>query len=349
MSYIISPFFFFFLLRFIKIFKLILSYLSHSVIIILQILIIIIGVLISIAYLTLLERKGLASFQARKGPNKVGVFGLLQPLSDGLKLFCKEIIIPSNADRGLFITAPIFTFLCGLLGWSIIPFDRIANFATLNISILYVMAITSLNVYGIIFAGWASNSKYSFLGSLRSVSQMIAYELPMAMCLLTVCLCAGSFNLSQIVENQTVWYIFPLLPLFFIFIICGIAETNRHPFDLPEAESELVSGYNTEYSGSTFALFFLGEYANMLFLSGMTTILFLGGWRAPFGIILLPGSFWFSLKLVIIVFIFIIARAAVPRYRYDQLMNLGWKVLLPFSFAYFFFITSILFSFNYLC
>jgi NADH-quinone oxidoreductase subunit H len=268
----------------------------------LKILILILPLLIAIAYLTLAERKILSSIQRRKGPNVVGVFGLLQPLADGLKLFVKEFIIPSNADTFLFVLAPILTFFLSMLSWVVIPFGSSMYYTELNIGILYLLAISSLGVYGIIIAGWSSNSKYSFLGALRSAAQMVSYELTIGFSILSVIVCAKSLNLIGIVLAQkTIWYCIPLFPIFLIFFISCLAETNRHPFDLPEAEAELVSGYNVEYSAMGFALFFLGEYANMLLMSSLTSILFLGGWLAPFPfnisfLDILPGSCWMSLK-----------------------------------------------------
>jgi len=317
-------------------------------------LIFVIPLLIAVAYFTLVERKVLASIQRRKGPNVVGTFGLLQPLADGLKLFTKETILPSNADVILFIFAPILAFFLSLLSWTIIPLGSGMFFTELNIGVLYLLAISSLGVYGIIIGGWSSNSKYSFLGALRSTAQMISYELTIGFSLLSVIVCAKSLNLISIVLAQkNIWYCFPLFPLFLIFFISCLAETNRHPFDLPEAEAELVSGYNVEYSAMGFALFFLGEYANMLLMSSLTTILFVGGWLAPFPfsikfINFLPGSFWFSIKICFFVILFIVARAILPRYRYDQLMRLGWKVFLPFTLSWFFYTASILISFNWL-
>jgi NADH-quinone oxidoreductase subunit H len=320
----------------------------------LKILILILPLLIAIAYLTLAERKILSSIQRRKGPNVVGVFGLLQPLADGLKLFVKEFIIPSNADTFLFILAPILTFFLSMLSWVVIPFGSSMYYTELNIGILYLLAISSLGVYGIIIAGWSSNSKYSFLGALRSAAQMVSYELTIGFSILSVIVCAKSLNLIGIVLAQkTIWYCIPLFPIFLIFFISCLAETNRHPFDLPEAEAELVSGYNVEYSAMGFALFFLGEYANMLLMSSLTSILFLGGWLAPFPfnisfLDILPGSFWMSLKICFFIILFVVARAILPRYRYDQLMRLGWKVLLPFSISWFLYTSSILISFNWL-
>ena len=291
--------------------------------------------MLSVAYLTLFERKVIGAMQLRKGPNVVGPFGLLQPIADGLKLFMKETIIPTGANRGVFIAAPMITFTLALVAWSVIPFDAGMVLADINVGILFLFAISSLGVYGILMAGWASNSKYAFLGAMRSAAQMVSYEVSMGLIIITVLLCAGSLNLSVIVESQRdVWYIIPLFPMFVIFFISTLAETNRHPFDLPEAEAELVAGYNVEYSAMTFALFFLGEYANMILMSAMTSVLFLGGWLPPMDIALfnwIPGPIWLALKITFCLFIFVWVRATFPRYRYDQLMRLGWKVFLPLS------------------
>lgn len=317
--------------------------------IILKVLFLILPLLIAVAYFTLAERKILSSIQRRKGPNVVGTFGLLQPLADGLKLFVKETVLPSNCDVILFILAPILTFFLSLLSWVVIPFGKGAFYSELNIGILYLLAISSLGVYGIIIAGWSSNSKYAFLGALRSTAQMVSYELTIGFSILSVVVCAQSLNLIDIVECQrTIWYCVPLFPIFIVFFISSLAETNRHPFDLPEAEAELVSGYNVEYSAMGFALFFLGEYANMLLMSSLTSILFLGGWLAPLYLDFIPGSFWFGIKISFFVVLFILARAILPRYRYDQLMRLGWKVFLPFTLGWFIYTSSILISFNWL-
>jgi NADH-quinone oxidoreductase subunit H len=294
----------------------------------------------------------MGSMQRRRGPNVVGFMGLLQPLADGLKLFAKETVLPSNANIVLFVLAPIITFVLSLMGWIVIPFGEGAVVSDVNVGILYLFAISSLSVYGIITAGWSSNSKYPFLGALRSAAQMVSYEVSIGFIIVTVVVCAGSFNLSTIVLAQSkVWFIVPLFPMFIMFFISALAETNRHPFDLPEAEAELVSGYNVEYSAMGFALFFLGEYANMLIMSGMTTILFLGGWLPLFDMVpfnLVPGPIWFSIKLSIFVIAFIWARAALPRYRYDQLMSLGWKAFLPLSLGWLLFTVACLISFNWL-
>jgi NADH-quinone oxidoreductase subunit H len=301
--------------------------------IILKILVIVIPLLISVAYFTIAERKIMGSIQRRRGPNVIGFLGLLQPLADGLKLFAKETILPSNSSIIIFLIAPILTFILSLIGWSVIPFSQSLVLADLNVGILYLFATSSLSVYGIVMAGWASNSKYPFLGALRSAAQMISYEVSIGFIIVNVCVCVGSFNLSSIVlAQQSVWFIIPLFPMFVMFSVSMLAETNRHPFDLPEAEAELVSGYNIEYSAMTFALFFLGEYANMLLMSSFASILFLGGWLPLLDIFplnVLPGSFWFSIKIAIGVIFFILTRAALPRYRYDQLMHIGWKCFLP--------------------
>jgi NADH-quinone oxidoreductase subunit H len=314
-----------------------------------KILAIVIPVLISVAFFTLAERKIMGGMQRRRGPSVVGFFGLLQPMADGLKLFLKETILPSSSNLFLFILAPILTFLVSVIGWVVIPFGEGLVIADLNLGVLYLFAVSSLGVYGIIISGWSSNSKYPFLGALRSAAQMVSYEASIGFIIVTVILCAGTLNLSGIVFAQShVWFCFPLLPMFIMFFISVLAETNRHPFDLPEAEAELVAGYNVEYSAFGFALFFLGEYANMLLMSGLTVILFLGGWLAPFSFLsFIPASIWFGLKILIFVFIFIWVRAALPRYRYDQLMRLGWKVFLPLSIGYVLFTASILMSFNW--
>ena len=315
-----------------------------------KILLIVIPLLISVAYFTLAERKILGAIQRRRGPNVVGVYGLLQPLSDGFKLLVKETVIPSNANRILFILSPIFTFFLSLVGWAVIPYDQFSILVEMNISILYLFAISSLGVYGIIMSGWSSNSKYAFLGALRSTAQMVSYEVSIGFIMITVVICCGSFNLQHIIDCQrNVWFLVPFFPLFLMFFISALAETNRHPFDLPEAEAELVSGYNVEYSAMGFALFSLGEYANMLMMSSINVILFFGGWLSPFSFLtFLPGSFWFGLKICFFVILFVWMRAALPRYRYDQLMGLGWKVFLPISLGYLMLTFSLLVSFNFL-
>lgn len=304
-----------------------------------KILLLVVPLLICVALLTLAERKVIAAMQLRKGPNVVGFWGIMQPFADGLKLFLKETIIPSQSSRMVFLLAPMVTFMLALLGWAVIPLSPEFVIADINVGILYLFAISSLGVYGIIMAGWASNSKYAFLGSIRSSAQMVSYEVSIGFVILTVILLVGSLNIGDIVRSQSGgilhWHAFSgLFPMFIVFFVSALAETNRHPFDLPEAEAELVSGYNVEYSSMSFALFFLGEYANMILMSGMTSILFLGGWQpvldiAPFTLI--PPVLWFILKIVFCLFVFIWTRATLPRYRYDQLMHLGWKVFLPLS------------------
>lgn len=314
--------------------------------------IIILPLLIAIAYMTLAERKIMAAIQRRKGPNVVGVFGLFQPFADGLKLFVKETILPSSANLIIFILAPILTFLLALISWCILPFNEGIVYSDVNIGILYILAISSLGVYGIIIAGWSSNSKYAFLGALRSTAQMVSYEVSIGLILISVLLCSGSLNFTEIVlAQQYTWYIFPLLPIFIMFYISVLAETNRAPFDLPEAEAELVAGYNVEYSSMGFALFFLGEYANIILMCSLTSILFLGGWLPLFNMKILywvPSTVWLGLKVTFLLFGFIWIRSSFPRYRYDQLMRLGWKIFLPFTLSWVFFISSLLISFNWL-
>ena len=308
------------------------GYIWPLVIIVLEVLAICVPLLVAVAMATYFERKVLAAAQLRKGPNVVGPFGLLQPFADGLKLLMKETVIPSGANRIVFVAAPILTFVLSLVAWAVIPFGDGIAISNINVGILYLFAISSLGVYGIIMAGWASNSKYAFLGALRSAAQMVSYEVSIGFVLVTVLLCVGSLNLSDIVLAQrNVWFVIPLLPMAVIFFISGLAETNRSPFDLPEGESELVAGYFVEYSAMTFALFFLGEYANMILVSAMTSVLFLGGWLAPLGMTFIPGPIWFLLKIALCFFCFLWVRATFPRFRYDQLMRLGWKVFLPFS------------------
>jgi|TARA_B100000780_G_C21115993_1_gene451517 NADH-quinone oxidoreductase subunit H len=308
--------------------------------------------IIAVAYFTLVERKIMAGIQRRRGPDVVGAWGLIQPFADAAKLILKETILPSTANTVLFVIAPILSFMLSLVGWAVIPFGETYVLADINIGVLYLFAISSLGVYGIIMSGWASNSKYAFLGGLRSAAQMVSYEVSIGFILIAVILCAGSLNLTTIVmSQQTVWYGLPLFPMFFMFFISALAETNRHPFDLPEAEAELVAGYNVEYSAAGFALFFLGEYANMIMMSSVTTIMFLGGWLPiidVFPINMVPGPIWFGLKVCFFVALFVWARAAYPRYRYDQLMRLGWKVFLPLSLGWVLFIAGILLGFNWL-
>jgi NADH-quinone oxidoreductase subunit H len=316
------------------------TYVWPALWIIIKIVVIVVPLLLAVAYLTYFERKVIGAIHRRKGPNVVGPFGLLQPLADGLKLFLKETVVPSRANKPVFILAPIITFFLSLVAWAVIPFGEGLVLADINVGILYLFAISSLGVYGIIMAGWASNSKYAFLGAMRSAAQMVSYEVSMGFVIITVLLCVGSLNVSEIVLAQQGslgalnWYVFPLLPMAVIFFVSTLAETNRLPFDLPEAEAELVAGYNVEYSAMTFAMFFLGEYANMILMSAMTTILFLGGWLPPFDIApfnWIPGPIWFCLKIAACLFVFLWVRATFPRYRYDQLMRLGWKVFLPVS------------------
>ena len=306
--------------------------------ILLQILVVIGPLLIAVAYLTLAERRVIGFMQLRRGPNVVGPFGMFQPFADALKLMAKETILPAGANKVVFLLAPMLTFILSLVAWAVIPFDEGLVIADINVGILYLFAVSSLGVYGVIMAGWASNSKYAFLGALRSAAQMVSYEVSMGLVIITVLLCAGSLNLSEIVEAQRgMWFALPLLPMFVVFFISTLAETNRAPFDLPEGESELVAGYFVEYSSMSFALFFLGEYANMILMSSMTVILFLGGWLPPFDIWPLnsiPGPLWFILKIILVLFVFLWVRATTPRYRYDQLMRLGWKIFLPFSLIY---------------
>ena len=315
------------------------GYALPTVVTIGEVLAIVVPLLLAIAYLTYAERKVLAFSQLRKGPNVVGPFGLLQPFADGLKLLVKETIVPREANRVVFIIAPLVTFTLALVAWAVIPFDPGVVVANINVGILYIFAISSLGVYGIILAGWASNSRYAFLGALRSAAQMVSYEVAIGFVLVTVLLCAGSLNLGEIVAAQArvpVWhaYAWPMLPMFVIFFISGLAETNRAPFDLVEGESEIVAGYFVEYSAMAFALFYLGEYGNMILTSAMTSVLFLGGWLAPFSVVpftWVPGPIWFALKIAFVLFCFLWVRATFPRFRYDQLMRLGWKVFLPFS------------------
>jgi NADH-quinone oxidoreductase subunit H len=304
-----------------------------------EVLAVVVPLLLAIAYLTYAERKVLAFSQLRKGPNVVGPFGLLQPFADGLKLLVKETIVPREANKIVFIIAPLLSFTLSLVAWAVIPFDPGVVVANINVAVLYIFAISSLGVYGIILAGWASNSRYAFLGALRSAAQMVSYEVAIGFVLVTVLLCAGSLNLGEIVVAQArvpIWhaYAWPLLPMFVIFFISGLAETNRAPFDIVEGETEIVAGYFVEYSAMAFALFYLGEYGNMILMSAMTSVLFLGGWLPPFSVApftWIPGPIWFALKVAFVLFCFLWVRATFPRFRYDQLMRLGWKVFLPFS------------------
>jgi NADH-quinone oxidoreductase subunit H len=321
----------------------------NSFFIVIETLALIVPLLIAVAYTTLLERKVMAGIQRRRGPNTVGLYGLLQPLADGLKLFLKETVVPNNANIHIFIFSPILTFILSLVTWCVIPFEKSSVIVDLNVGMLYLLAVSSLSVYGIIMAGWSSNSKYAFLGALRSAAQLISYEISNSIIVLTVLACVGSLNMSDIVlAQETVWFIFPLFPSFVMYVISGLAETNRAPFDLPEAEAELVSGYNVEYSSMTFALFFLGEYAHMILMGSMTSILFLGGWLPPLDIFplnLVSGFIWFGFKVSLVLFFFVWVRAAFPRYRYDQLMRIGWKVFLPLSFGWFLFVVGLVSTF----
>ena len=305
----------------------------------------IIPLLIAVAFFTLLERKILSGVQRRQGPNVVGLFGLTQALADGLKLFLKECILPTRANSILFRYSPVITFILALILWVVVPLGTHKITTDFSLSLLLILAFSSLRVYGVLIAGWASNSTYAFYGALRSTAQIISYEVSIGFILACVILCAGSLNLTKIVESQqNVWFCFPLLPLFLIFLVSILAETNRHPFDLPEAEAELVSGYNVEYSAMAFALFFLGEYRNIICISILTALLFLGGWVSC-RLFPIPGSVGLALKTFSIIAFFIWARAAYPRYRYDQLINLGWKIFLPFSIAYVLFTARILVRF----
>ena len=300
-----------------------------------KILLVVLPLIGGVAYVTLMERRVIAAMQLRKGPNVVGAFGLLQPLADGLKLMLKEIILPTNANKILFLLAPFITFLLALVAWAVIPFSETWVISNINVGVMYLLATSSLGVYGIIISGWASNSKYAFLGAIRSSAQMISYEVSIGLVIITVVLLTGSLNLNEIILAQkNHWFFIPLFPMFIIFFISALAETNRLPFDLPEAESELVAGYNVEYSSMPFSMFFLGEYANMILMSATTSILFLGGWLPPFDnafFNIIPGFIWLILKIILLLFCFIWVRATLPRYRYDQLMRLGWKVFLPTS------------------
>jgi NADH-quinone oxidoreductase subunit H len=315
------------------------GYLWPTIIIVLEVLAVMVPLLIAIAYFTYAERKVLAFSQLRKGPNVVGPFGLLQPIADAVKMLFKETIIPSGANRVIFIAAPIVSVALALVAWAVIPFDNGMVISNINVGILYLFAISSLSVYGTIMAGWASNSRYAFLGALRSAAQMVSYEVSIGFVLVTVLLCAGSLNLTDIVLAQRhIWFVVPLLPMAVVFFVSGLAETNRAPFDLAEGESELVAGFHVEYSAMTWLLFFMAEYGNMILVAAMTTILFLGGWLAPFGFEPFTGAaahawhvFWLLLKMAFACFVFLWVRATFPRYRYDQLMRLGWKVFLPLS------------------
>jgi NADH-quinone oxidoreductase subunit H len=317
-----------------------------------KILLLLIPVLVSVALIVWFERRVWGFVQKRRGPNVVGPFGIFQTLADALKYIFKEIVIPASADKIVFILAPIVTMTLALVAWAVIPFSEKMIISDINVGILYVFAISSLGVYGIILGGWASNSKYPFLGSLRSAAQMISYEVSIGIIIINVLLCVGSLNLKDIVlAQEKLWFVIPLFPMFVIYFISALAETNRTPFDLPEAESELVAGYQTEYSGMMYAMFWLGEYANILLMCALGSILFLGGWLSPVDIYplnIIPGPFWMIFKILLLFFIFAIIKAVVPRYRYDQLMRLGWKVFLPFSLIYVVLTASFLIYFDLL-
>ena len=317
-----------------------------------KILFLLIPVLVSVAMIVWLDRRVWAFVQKRQGPNVVGPFGLLQSLADALKYIFKEIIIPSSSNKAIFILAPIVTMTLALIAWAVIPFSETQVLANINVGILYLFAVSSLGVYGIIMGGWASNSKYPFLGAIRSAAQMVSYEVSIGIIIINVLLCVGSLNLNDIVlAQQNIWFVIPLFPMFVIFFISALAETNRPPFDLPEAEAELVAGYQTEYSGMMYAMFWLGEYANILLMCALGSILFLGGWLSPvdfYPFNLIPGAFWLILKIIFLFILFALVKAIVPRYRYDQLMRLGWKIFLPLSLTWVVLTASYLFYFNLL-
>ncbi len=317
-----------------------------------KILFLLVPVLVSVAMIVWLDRRVWAFVQKRQGPNVVGPFGLLQSLADALKYIFKEIIIPSSSNKVIFILAPIVTMTLALIAWAVIPFSATQVLADINVGILYLFAVSSLGVYGIIMGGWASNSKYPFLGAIRSAAQMVSYEVSIGVIIINVLLCVGSLNLNDIViAQQNMWFVIPLFPMFVIFFISALAETNRPPFDLPEAEAELVAGYQTEYSGMMYAMFWLGEYANILLMCAMGAILFLGGWMSPIDVYpftLVPGAIWLILKILLLFILFALVKAIVPRYRYDQLMRLGWKVFLPLSLIWVVLTASYLFYFNLL-
>ena len=317
-----------------------------------KILFLLVPVLVSVAMIVWLDRRVWAFVQKRQGPNVVGPFGLLQSLADALKYIFKEIIIPASANKIIFILAPIITMTLALIAWAVIPFGEDQVLANINVGILYIFAVSSLGVYGIIMGGWASNSKYPFLGAIRSAAQMVSYEVSIGIIIINVLLCVGSLNLSDIVmAQQNIWFVVPLFPMFVIFFISALAETNRPPFDLPEAEAELVAGYQTEYSGMMYAMFWLGEYANILLMCALGSILFLGGWLSPIDLYpfnLIPGAFWLIFKILFLFILFALVKAVVPRYRYDQLMRLGWKIFLPLSLTYVILTASYLFYFNLL-
>ncbi len=324
------------------------NWLPELIQILLKIVVIVVPIMLSVAYLTLAERKVISYMQVRIGPNRVGPFGLLQPIADGLKLALKEIIIPTNANRFLFVIAPLLVLAPALAAWAVIPFDEGLVLANIDAGLLYILAMTSIGVYGVIIAGWASNSKYAFLGALRSSAQVVSYEIAMGFALVTVLMAAGSLNLQEIVLSQQGgighWFLWPLLPMFIVYFISGVAETNRAPFDVAEGESEIVAGFHVEYAGMTFALFFLAEYASMILIAALTAIMFMGGWLSPFeGVTFLnldaltswvPGIVWLLLKVSFFLFLFLWFRATFPRYRYDQIMRLGWKVFIPITIVW---------------
>jgi len=317
-----------------------------------KILFLLVPVLVSVAMIVWLDRRVWAFVQKRQGPNVVGPFGLLQSLADALKYIFKEIIIPASSNKVIFILAPIITMTLALIAWAVIPFSESQVLANINVGILYIFAVSSLGVYGIIMGGWASNSKYPFLGSIRSAAQMVSYEVSIGIIIINVLLCVGSLNLNDIVMAQkNMWFVIPLFPMFVIYFISALAETNRPPFDLPEAEAELVAGYQTEYSGMMYAMFWLGEYANILLMCALGSILFLGGWLSPIDLYpfnLIPGAIWLIFKILLLFILFALVKAIVPRYRYDQLMRLGWKIFLPLSLTYVVLTASYLFYFNLL-
>jgi NADH-quinone oxidoreductase subunit H len=317
-----------------------------------KILFLLVPVLVSVAIIVWLDRRIWAFVQKRQGPNVVGPFGLLQSLADALKYIFKEVIIPSSANKAIFILAPIITMTLALISWAVIPFSATQVIADINVGILYLFAVSSLGVYGIIMGGWASNSKYPFLGAIRSAAQMVSYEVSIGVIIINVLLCVGSLNLNDIVVAQkNMWFVIPLFPMFIIFFISALAETNRPPFDLPEAEAELVAGYQTEYSGMMYAMFWLGEYANILLMCAMGSVLFLGGWLSPIEVYpfnLIPGAIWLIFKILFLFVLFALVKATVPRYRYDQLMRLGWKIFLPLSLSWLVLTSSYLFYFNLL-
>ncbi len=325
---------------------------GHFVLTLAETLAIMVPLLISVAYMTYAERKILAAMQLRVGPNVVGPFGLMQPFADALKMLMKETVVPTGANRALFLLAPVLTFVLAMIAWAVIPMGDGWAIADIDVGVLYLFAISSLGVYGIIIAGWASNSKYAFLGALRSAAQMVSYEVSMGLVIVCVLLCVGSLNLNDIVRAQRhVWFCIPLLPMFVVFFISALAETNRAPFDLAEGESEIVAGFMVEYSSMSYGLFFLGEYANMFLMSATTSILFMGGWQAPFGVApftWVPGTVWFLLKIAFVMFMFVWVRATFPRFRYDQLMRLGWKVFLPLSLFWLVLTASVLMAMGWL-